>query len=67
MSENTSTSEPRLSDLAEQEHAEEIARQKMPIKFKWEVNEKDSMTTVPKWIIEAMIEFKNEVNDYGKV
>lgn len=48
----------RLSDLVEEEHAEEIARQHMPIKFKWEVNEKNSMTTVPDWIIKAMIEFR---------
>ena len=46
--------EQRLSDLVE---AESIAREKMPIKVKWEVKEKNSMTTVPKWIIEAMLEF----------
>jgi hypothetical protein len=46
--------EQRLSDLVE---AERIAREKMPIKVKWEVKEKNSMTTVPQWIIEAMLEF----------
>jgi hypothetical protein len=46
--------EQRLSDLVE---AESIAREKMPIKVKWEVKEKNSMTTVPQWIIEAMLEF----------
>ena len=47
----------RLSDLVE---AESIAREKMPIKVKWEVKEKNSMTTVPQWIIEAMLEFGKE-------
>ena len=51
---NRMDNELKLSDLVE---AESIAREKMPIKVKWEVKEKNSMTTVPKWIIEAMLEF----------
>jgi hypothetical protein len=51
---NRMDNELKLSDLVE---AERIAREKMPIKVKWEVKEKNSMTTVPQWIIEAMIEF----------
>jgi len=46
--------QPRISDPVE------IAREKMPREFIWEVNEKNSMTAVPRWIIEAMIEFKNQ-------
>ena len=51
---NRMDNELKLSDLVE---AESIAREKMPIKVKWEVKEKNSMTTVPQWIIEAMLEF----------
>jgi len=50
----------RLSDLVEREHAEELARSKMPKKFKWEVNRKTDSTSIPQWIVEAMIEYDRE-------
>jgi|AntDeeMinimDraft_5_1070356.scaffolds.fasta_scaffold10283_3 hypothetical protein len=49
----------RLSELVEREDAKRKILKKLPGIFKWEVNKKTDSTTIPEWLIEAMIEFKN--------
>ena len=61
---DTTKSELRLSDLVEREHAEEIAEKHIPKTFVWKRKKGGGMDSEPpKWMVEAMIEFKNEAND----